>query len=144
MIDNLLQKGLLIRAKATKHEIEGSLAIAQHFLDRAKGTMALNYYDVSFSLAYQSMFHSARALLFNKGFKERSHSAIISALLEIYDDNLELKQYLNKLNSYKVSRHAIQYDGASCNSPDAQVAIKYAEKFLGLADSILAKEKVWP
>lgn len=117
------------------------MAIAQHFIERAKGTTTLDYHDVAFSLAYQSMFHSARALLFRNNLKERSHAAMISALLEIYRSNDELRTALNRRSSYKTSRHAIQYDGASCRETDSIAAIKDAERLLDLADFLLAKNE---
>lgn len=136
--EEFISQGLLKKSKATKHEIEGSLTIAQHFRERAEGNLNMEYYDVAFSLAYQSMFHSARALLFRNELKERSHIALISALKEIYANDKELLKLLDTLNSYRLARHAIQYTGAACNEGDAKEAIKDAEKFIDKADLIIS------
>lgn len=138
--EELLAGGQLIKSKVTEEEIEGSLKTAEHFKERAKGNLNMGYCDVAFSLAYQSMFHSARALLFRNGMKERSHSALISALKEIYGKNHELKRLIGIMGAYKVSRHAIQYRGAGCSEADAKEAISEAEKFIDAADSALAEE----
>ena len=138
-INEFLEKGLLIKSKSTEHEIQGSLAIAEQFLEKAKGTKKIKYYDVAFSLAYQSMFHAARALLFNNNLKERSHVAMISAVREIYSKENAIAELIDTLDSYRMTRHAIQYTGAGCNEDDASEAIRDAEKFLEEADKILSK-----
>jgi uncharacterized protein (UPF0332 family) len=79
-IEELVKKELILKTKTTSNEIEGSLFVAEHFIERAKGNMKIGYSDIAFSLAYQAMFHCARALLFKNNFKERSHHALISAL----------------------------------------------------------------
>jgi uncharacterized protein (UPF0332 family) len=37
--------------------------------------------------AYYSIFHAARALLYNRGFRERSHRGLLKALAELYPRN---------------------------------------------------------
>ncbi len=37
--------------------------------------------------AYYSIFHAARALLYNRGFRERSHRGLLKALAELYSRN---------------------------------------------------------
>ena len=68
--------GLLKKTKIDKDKIKGSVGLAERFLERAKGNFRMKYFDISFILAYNSMFHSARALLFSLGVKERSHFAM--------------------------------------------------------------------
>ncbi|MBU0662613.1 MAG: HEPN domain-containing protein [Candidatus Diapherotrites archaeon] len=138
-ISELLGKGLLAKSASNKEEVQGSLAIAERFVERAEGNKKIEYYDISLSLAYQSMFHAARALLFKSGYKERSHTALIGALKEIYADNAELQELLEVFDSYRKTRHAVQYSGAGCSEGDATEAIGDAEKFLDLADTLLAK-----
>ena len=140
-IEELLEKKLLIKSNSSTQEIEGSLAIAEKFLERAKGNMKIEYFDVAFTLAYQSMFHSARALLFKNNFKERSHSALVQVLKEIYKSENQLAELLEAMNSYRISRHAVQYSGISCSKEDAVEIIKEAEKLIETADAIISKEK---
>lgn len=140
-IEALIEKGLLIKSKSNAQEIEGSMALAERFLEKAKGNSRIEYYDVAFSLAYQSMFHTARALLFRKNLKERSHYALIAALKELYPNELKIMEILETMNGYRITRHGIQYSGIGCSKEDAVEAIKDAEKFIEAADQILAKEK---
>lgn len=140
-IDELIEKKLLLKSKATEQEITGSLTIAERFIEKAKGNKKIEYFDVAFSLAYQSMFHTARSLLFKNHLKERSHAALIAAIKEIYKNNEKLKEMLDTLNSYRITRHAIQYTGAGCNKEDAEEAIRDAEKFFEIAEEIVYKKE---
>jgi len=129
-IESYFKAGLLRREKVDMDEIRGSLELAERFLERAKGNMRIKYFDVAFTLAYNSMFHSARALLFSFGVKERSHFAMIEFLKEKFEDNEKISQFLTILDSYRISRHAIQYRGEFCSELDAKEAIKDAKEFL--------------
>ena len=60
-IEDYFKEGLLKKEKIDKNKIKGSLELAERFLERAKGNMKIKYFDIAFTLAYNSMFHSARA-----------------------------------------------------------------------------------
>lgn len=136
-IDELIANGLIKRTQADVNEIKGSLSSAKRFLDRAKGNIGIKFYDVAYLLAYTSMFHAARALLFKAGYKERGHYALIQALRETYTNNTELQRYLNLLDSYRISRHAIQYSGETCSELDATSIIEDAERFIVFIEKTL-------
>lgn len=129
-VKELLEKGLIKGQPIDKAEIAGSIALAQRFLERAKGNMELNFYDITFLLAYTSMFHAARALLFEKGYKERSHLALVEALKELYAHDKDIVDFMNTLDSYRLTRHAIQYSGELSNELDAIQSLKDAEKLM--------------
>lgn len=138
-IYDYFKEGLLRKGKIDKNEIEGSLKLAERFLERARGNIKIKYFDVAFTLAYNSMFHSARALLFSFGVKERSHFAMIEFLKEKLKGNKKIFQFLTILDSYRISRHAIQYRGELCSKLDAEEAIKDAEEFLRIVKNYLNK-----
>ncbi len=129
-VEDYFKEGLLKKSNVDKNEIKGSLELAERFLKRAKGNFRMKYFDVSFILAYSSMFHSARALLFSLGVKERSHFAMINYLKEKFKGNNEIIQFLEILDSYRISRHAIHYRGEFCSKTDAEEALRDAEEFL--------------
>ncbi len=56
-IERYFKDGLLRKEKIDKNEINGSLELAERFLERAKGNIKIKYFDVAFILAYNSMFH---------------------------------------------------------------------------------------
>jgi uncharacterized protein (UPF0332 family) len=124
------KEGLLKRVEVNEKEIKGSLEIAEKFIKRAEGNLKIKYFDVAFILAYNSMFHTARALLFSLGVKERSHFAMINYLKEKFQNNEKILRFLEILDSYRITRHAIQYSGEFCSKIDAEEALKDAKKFL--------------
>ncbi len=139
-IEDYFREGLLKRAKIDEEEIKGSLELGERFLGRARGNLKIKYFDVAFTLAYNSMFHTARALLFSFGVKERSHFVMIEYLKEKLKENKELLHFLNILDSYRISRHAIQYRGEFCSKIDAEEAIKDAEEFLKIVKNYFGKD----
>lgn len=136
-LDELLKKQLISRQARDPAKIKGSILIAKHFLKRAKSNQKMGFSDVALLLAYTAMFHSSRALLFEKGYKERSHFAMIEALRELYKDNKELHNRLTVLDSYRLTRHSIQYSTEPAGELDAMQAIKDAESLISFVVSLL-------
>jgi uncharacterized protein (UPF0332 family) len=129
-LEELLKKGLIHKQSIDNDEIAGSIAVSEHFLKRAKGNLKMGFFDVAFLLAYNAMFHTARALLFYKGYKERGHYAMIEALKELYKEDSQLQEYLKVLDLYRITRHSIQYSGELSNELDAEAITKDAERFI--------------
>jgi len=139
MKDDYFREGLLKRSKIDEEKINGSIELSKNFLEKAKGNLKIKYYDIAFTLAYNSMFHSARALLFSLGIKERSHFAMIDYLKEKFKRNDEIYHFLSILDSYRITRHGIQYRGDFCSEIDAEEAIKDATKFLEIVKKYFSK-----
>ena len=87
----------MIKTPATKAEIENSLQLAGQYILKAKKIFKAGVFDIAFTTAYTSMFHTARALLYRKGLKERSHYCLIAFLLTEYAET-ELHNFLNILH----------------------------------------------
>jgi len=140
-IDELIEKALIRKEKVNKEEISGSIELAERFIKWAGGNLKINFWDVAFLLAYNSLFHSARALLFKHEYKERSHWAMILALKEIYNKNEKIQKILDLVDTYRISRHAIQYSGSLCTKLDAEEIIKDAKEFLEIVKQIFKESK---
>ena len=58
--------------------------------------------------AYYSMFHSARALLYSRGFREKSHRALLTALGELFmkTGQLDRESYENLKNAMDLREEA--------------------------------------
>ena len=61
-----------------------TLGIAQRDLERAEKTFNDKDYKWATIQAYYSMFHSARALLFARNYREHSHHCLIVAMRALY------------------------------------------------------------
>ena len=131
------KKGLLVRARISKETIESTVNLAEHHIERASGNLKIEYFDVAFTLAYQAMLHTARALVFKDNTKERSHVCVVLYLKEKYRENPSVIKYLNILDSHRISRHEVVYRGGYVSREEASDAIKDAKGFLKLAGEIL-------
>ena len=90
--------------------------------------------------SYYSMFHSARALLYAQGFRERSHYCLIVAIRALYVDKGSLNhRFIESFQLGKTLRENADYygefsrDAAAQLSEDAGLFLEAAEK---LANSI--------
>lgn len=132
-----VEKKLIKKDNLSFDRIKGSINISKHFLERAQGSFNINYYDTSYLMSYNSLFHCARALLFKKGYVERSHYCLIIFLKEEYKMYPLILKYLNLLNMYRSFREAIQYSGDLCLKEDAIGIKKSAIEFLKVTTDFL-------
>jgi uncharacterized protein (UPF0332 family) len=132
-----LSKGHIKPDPLACERIPGSLEVAQRFLTSAKKTLDIKEYEMSELASYNTIFHAARALLFNKGYLERSHICVIIALQELYRENHELSELLNTFDKIRISRHNIQYGGNLVQKTEAVFVIDFAQRFLEQTKAIL-------
>ena len=132
MTDECFNKGLLRRMEKDTARAIGSTGIARSFIKKAKANMKIGLHDVAFLMAYISMFQSVRAFLFSRGISERSHYCAIKYAIENIKDET-IQTVLEALDSYRISRHRIQYDGKDIGKEDSEEAINDARR---LADFI--------
>ncbi len=134
-LEQCLDEGLIKKDPRAVARIEKSLEIAKKFLGSAENNLKIEENEMAEIAAYNSAFHSARALLFAKGYVERSHYCLSVALKCLYSgDLLELIKVFDKI---RVSRHKVQYDGALVSREEADFVIEFGEDFLRAARSEL-------
>jgi len=111
-------------------EIEGALTDLQD----AKDSFKHKKFKWATIQGYYSMFHSARALLYHKGFREKSHYAISVALRELFAN--ELGGVISKFEEGMELRQEADY-GLKFSEDGAIETIEGAERFLEKAKQIL-------
>lgn len=87
--------------------------------------------------AYYSMFHSARALLYAKNYREKSHYCLIVALRAFYVDKKLLPHSLieSLQNGKRLREEADYYDEWS--KEGAESLLSAAEKFLSASKTLI-------
>jgi len=86
------------------------------------------------------MFHSARALLFSKEFREKSHYCLYAALKELFVKTDELNdEYVENFRNAMVLREDADYRTKFSKS-GANAVLKKANEFLNEAKKILGKQ----
>ena len=134
-----LSEGLIKRDPRAAERIENSLKIAERFLRSAERNLEIEEYEMAEIAAYQSAFHSARSLLFAKGYVERSHYCLGVALRSLYSG--WIIDLLDSFDKIRVSRHNVQYGGALVNREEAEFVIIFAKDFLKAAKIELMESK---
>lgn len=112
-------------------------------LDQAKGDFEVaqdSFKDKSYKWAtiqaYYTMFHCARALIYSKGYRERSHYCLIIATRELFVSKRLLNPMLvEALQLGKTLRENADYYGEFSKTSAAQM-IKDAEEFLKVAKNL--------
>src|SRR3989304_1849494 len=112
-------------------EIEG----AQEDLKDATDSLQMKKFKWATIQAYYSMFHSARALLYSRGFREKSHYALFIAIRELF---------LNDLGRELISR----FENGMELRQEADYGLKFSEagaaETIGGAEGFLTKAKKLP
>lgn len=111
--EECMKRNLIRRDKNAIERVEKSLGISNRFLKSARKNLEIEEYEMAEIAAYNAIFHAARALLFRKGYVERSHICLIIALKHLYRNDLELIEYFNAFDRIRLSRHNIQYGGVT-------------------------------
>jgi uncharacterized protein (UPF0332 family) len=132
--EDCLKRGKIKEFSQGKELVQKELATAEKdFLDGQEGFRREKYKWTTIQ-SYYAMFHTARALLYAKNYREKSHFCLIIALRHLYVDTGELPVYfVEALQKGKALREdADYYDDWSKTG---------AEEMLKLSEELLTKAK---
>lgn len=133
-------KRLLRERKLMRIEPDRELALkeikgAESDLDTAKQSLRAGNFKWATIQDYYSMFHSARALSYSRGFREKSHYALLVAVRELFSHNLEASLIQGFKDGMEL-REVADY-GLTFSEEGARDVIENAEKLLFRAKEIL-------
>ncbi len=131
-----LAKGLIRQKAGVEARVPHSLRTAERFLSAAEKNAGIVEWEMCLLGAYNSLFHSCRALLFKKGYVEKSHACLIEALRVLYKGDPCADQ-LNAVDRIRLSRHDVQYGGEDVSEEEARFVIDAAEQFLAAVKKTL-------
>ena len=135
-----LKKGKIQEFSRGKYIVKKELKTAKEDLIDARDSLARGKYKWATIQLYYSMFHSARALLYVKNYRERSHYCLIAALRALYVDKKLLSNTLvESLQRAKTLReNADYYDEWS--KEWAESLLKVGEKFLSVSQQLVSSK----
>lgn len=114
------------------------LKIAAKDLKEAKETFDRKQYKWSTIQSYYSMFHSARALLYIRDYRERSHYCLIVALRALYVEKQLLPcSLIESLQNGKRLREEADY-ADEWSRHGANSLLQAAEKFLTISKKLVS------
>jgi uncharacterized protein (UPF0332 family) len=120
-----------------KELVGKELSIAQNDLSDAKAGFENQRYKWSTIQAYYAIFHAARALIYSRGYREKSHYGLAIALQALFADEglMEAQSVRDFLNAMNL-REAADYE-AKFSESGAKAVIDSAERFIKKATTIL-------
>lgn len=135
--EDCLKSGKLKKFKVPKEQIKIEIKAAAQDLQEAQDRLNKRKYKYATITAYYSLFHSARALLFLAGFRERSHYCLKIAIEEFYvKENILEPEFIEYFEEAMGLREAADYQ--SIFSADGALrATKGAKKFFQKAKEII-------
>ncbi|MBD3271863.1 MAG: HEPN domain-containing protein [Elusimicrobia bacterium] len=121
--------------------VQKELCSAQDDLNEAKDRMNNKKYKYVTITAYYSMFHSALALLYSKGYREKSHYYLLVALNALFvNAGLLEEKTIKDFRDAMVLREEADYHG-EFSQEGALSCLESADKFLFYAKKILNDSK---
>jgi len=139
--EHCLKQRRIVRIEASEEMIQKELSASRYDLERAKRSISDGDYKWASVQSYYSIFHSAKALVLKKGYRERSHHCLLIAVRELYvkDGSIDA-QLAEEFDLCMGIRLDADY-GINYDQESAEIAINYAERFLEKAVSLLEKNE---
>lgn len=132
-----LEKKRILHFAKGKTLIQRELEAAEDDLKEAKDRFKNEKYKYATVTAYYSMFHTARALIYSKGYREKSHYYLLIALQALFVDKGLIEEDLAKdYYTIMMLREGADYHG-EFSKEGAESSIKSASIFLQKAKGLL-------
>ncbi|OGI65020.1 hypothetical protein A2642_00585 [Candidatus Nomurabacteria bacterium RIFCSPHIGHO2_01_FULL_39_10] len=108
-ITSAVEKGYFVKEKIDPLLIQKELQESEYDLDKAKQALLSKDYKWAIVKCYYSMFHSAKALCFSLGLREKKHIALVMMLEEMIQEGRLEKEYLYSFKGAMDAREGADY-----------------------------------
>ena len=137
------ERGLLRRVYASDEKARASLAQAREWVDEAKKDLEIGAVRSALSAVYMGYFHSARAVLFRDGIREKSHYCL-GLYLDTYADKGQLEEeWVALFDHIRGLRQADQYSlDARPTGQEAEAAIEGAGRFIARMEKLVSNPRL--
>ena len=119
--------------------VQKELSAAETDLEEARDSLKRGKTKWATVQAYYSTFHSARAILYSKGYREKSHRGLLNALQELSRKELPMELFDNFEDAMGM-RESADY-GSVFSEEGAEATIATASEFLEQAKTLLQGKK---
>ena len=135
-IEKAIELGFLEEFGKDQKLVDAELAEAAHDLETAKESFDNGEYKWATVQSYYVMFHSARALLFFKGYREKKHYGINVILEDLVRAGKLESRYLEDFKAAKRGREDADYH-YSYIQESAAYLLNVAEEFMQKMKSLI-------
>ena len=94
------------------------ISAAETDMKEAEDSLSRGKYKWATIQGYYSIFHSGRALLYSRGFREKSHYALFLALQELFRNELEsslIQNYEEAMNLRQEADYDLKFSEEGAN-----------------------------
>lgn len=141
-IDDCFERGLLRNVEPSRTKSEQSLLQARDWLSEAEKNLEAEALRSAISSSYLAVFHSARAVLFRDGVREKSHYCIGLYLEKYVEDGTLEEEWPMLFDRIRSIRHADQYSFmVKPLEEEVQAGIDLAERFIERMERLLRETK---
>jgi len=120
-----------------KKLVPREISAAEDDLDEARDRFAHTRFKYATINSYYAVFHAARALLYSRGYRERSHNCLGIALEALFaDQGLLDRRFVGIFRGSMALRENADYSG-SFSREGAARSISNAKEFVSAAGAIL-------
>jgi len=127
-----IRERLLRKIPRSREAAGSSLKASDRWIDEAAKSLSSEAFNSSVLSSYLAMFHSARAILFLDGYREKNHYCIARYIEEKYVKNRLLEvRWVELLDHHRELRHASQYDvGFFTSEDEAKNTLETVKQFV--------------
>lgn len=137
--ERCIEKAKIVAFQKGPSLVSKELNSATEDLSSSKESFERENYKWATIQAYYSMFHTSRALIYNKKYREKSHYCLVIALEHLYlEKGLIEKGFIESLTLGKDLRESADYRSIF-SKEGADNLIKMADQFLTTAKKLLKK-----
>jgi uncharacterized protein (UPF0332 family) len=142
-LEECFQRRLLRKERPDPQKAERSLQVSTAKLEQAQKSYTHQLYDACLVLAYTSMFHAARSILFRDGIVEKSHVCLVEYLRHEYSrKGLISEGFVNSLDRMRIDRHEAIYGlETSVTRDQANHAIMQSREFIEAVKRLISINK---
>jgi uncharacterized protein (UPF0332 family) len=134
----LLRERKLLRIRTDRKMVLKEIEGASYDLTRARRSLDDDDAKWAIVKAYYAMFHAARALLFSRGFREKSHRALLAALRELFRTSID-PELFDAFEDGMAMREEADYS-MTYSEESASELVENAQRFLLEAKRMLKIE----
>ncbi len=136
-----LEKGKIVPFSSAPKLVNKEKKAACDDLLAAQESLRNKNYKWATVQAYYAMFHAARALLYRKGYREKSHYCLFLSLKEFYGSEGMLEMRLiESFRAAKSLREGADYEN-TFDAESADSAVRQAEEFVRAAKKLCRPNK---
>jgi len=140
LFSECLNKGKIKEFSDGPRLVQKELTIAEKDLYVAKQSMKNSNWKWSTIQSYYSMFHTARALIFSRGYREKSHRCLRIAVDFLFvNQGVFSEKFINAFQTAKIMRENADYE-ENYSEKGARKLITVADEFLETAADQLLQQ----